>query len=284
MPDKTPSTYSLKIIGSKITNESYIGNKPVPGPKNWEKLLAVQNENLIVSNKKELALVDVHGKPVWKKSITCPGTPNDAWVSGNRLLVTTNTDHYHAWGHLGPAMLIDLDKGLIIKEFRGSQGEALSNGQFLLGLEGYEVFDTWMYGAKGELIKQWRSYGHYIIGKQNDIRVIEQDRRDPTNAHVVRLKQDGTIEKGTKLETSFASKPIVFNNGDIVFVNLGKLKIVDLGLNLKQELQLLKISKSEAWRYISKIRFHEGKLNVEIFERTIEPPIQYQKHEWLIEF
>lgn len=274
--------YFLKVIESKITNGSYSGNKFTPGPNNWGKLLVAQNENFIVSNKKELALVGVFGNSIWEKNITCPGTPNNAWISGNRLLVTTNSDQYHAWGHLRPALLIDLEEGTIINELRGSQGEALTNGQFLLGLEGYDVFNTWMYDSKGKGIKQWSSYGHYIIGEKNDIRVVEQDRRNPTNAHVVRLNPDETIQRGAKLDTSFASKPIVLNNSDIVFVNSGKLKIVDLKLNLKQELQLLKIAKSESWRYISKIRLHESNLKVEIFERTKELPIQYHKHEWLI--
>lgn len=275
--------YSLKIIESKITSESYSGNNFTPGPNNWEKLLVAQNENLIVSNKKELALVDVHGNSIWKKNINCPGMPNNAWISGDRLLVTTNSEHYHAWGHLGPALLIDLEKGTIINELRGSQGEALANGEFLLGLEGYDVFDTWMYDGNGKVMKQWRSYGHYIIGEKNDIRVVEQDRTHPTHAHVVRLNPDETIQRGAKLDTSFASKPIVFNNGDIVFINSGKIKIVDLELNLKQEWELLKIDKSESWRYIPKIRFFESNLKIEIFERTKELPIQYHKYEWLIE-
>jgi len=276
-------SYSLKIIETKISNEGYTGNKFFSGPNNCGKLLVAQNDKFIVSNKKELTLVDSCGNSVWEQNINCPGIPNNAWISGNRLLVTTNSEHYHAWGHLGPAVLIDLDKGIVLKELRGAQGAALSNGEFLLGLEGYDVFDTWMYDANGNVIKQWRSYGHYIIGEKNDIRIVEQDRNEPTNAYVVRLKLDGTIQKGVKLETSYASKPIVFTNGDIAFINSGKLKIIDSELNLKQELQLLKIDKSDSWRCIPKIRFHESKLKVEIFERTKELPVQYQKHEWLIE-
>ncbi len=275
--------YSLRIIESKITNESYTWEKLPSGPNNWGKLLGAKNENFIVANKKELALVDVNGNSIWKKPISCPGTPNNVWISDNRLLVTTSSDEYHAWGYLGPAILVDLDEGTIISEIKGSQGEALTNGRFLIGLEGYDVFDTWMYGANGELIQQWKSYGHYIIGENNDIRVIEQDRKNPTNAHVVRLKFDGTIQKGVKLNTPSASKPITCSNGDIIFINSGKLKVVDLALNEKLELLLLKIPKSESWRYISKIQFQENNLKAEIFERTKEPPIEYQKHEWLID-
>ncbi len=56
---------------------------------------------LIVSGK-ELNLLDSYNNNLWDKPIQCPGIPKKAWQSDNRILLTTNTEEYHAWGHLGP--------------------------------------------------------------------------------------------------------------------------------------------------------------------------------------
>jgi hypothetical protein len=183
---------------------------------------------------------------------------------------------------LGPAILIDLSEGIIIKELTGKNGAALSNGNFLLGLEGYDVFDTWLYDSNGKLVQQWRSYGHYAIGSNDDIRIVEQDRSTPTNACVVKLKLDGRIEKGLKLKTCSASNPIILNNEDIIFENSGELIIVNLNLEVVARLQLKSISEKDSWRFHSNISLNEESLTVKILERLPEPSRDYQTHKWLI--
>lgn len=42
-----------------------------------------------------------------------------------------------------PALLLDLADGAVVAELRGSRGAPLGDGRLLLGLEGYDVFDTW---------------------------------------------------------------------------------------------------------------------------------------------
>ncbi len=279
-----PLKYSFKIIDSKINtgfwqkheSKQLLFNK-------WTKLLGRKNTNLIVADDKELGLIDCNGNLLWKNALTCPGIPNNAYVSDDRLLVTTNSEDYHAWGNLGPAILIDLTNGLIIKELKGSSGVALSNGKFLLGLEGYDVFDTWLYDSNGDLVQRWKSYGHYVVKGDDNIRVIEQDRAMPTGATVVKLKLDGSIEKGPKLKTCSTSNPITLNNGDIIFENSGELTIIDLDLREVAKLQLKSISEKESWRFHSKISLNQNTLNVCILERSEEPPIVYQTFEWLIE-
>lgn len=276
--------YSFTIIYSKIkpgfwqsdVSEQLLFNK-------WTKLLARRNDDLIVSNQKELCLIDAKGNSLWEKSLTCPGIPNSACVSDDCLLVTSNSEDYHAWGVLGPAMLIDLTKGIIITGLRGSHGSALSNGRFLLGLEGYGVFNTWLYDSNGSMLQQWRSYGHYVVGDNDFIRVVEQDRRGPTNARVVKLKLDGSIEKGYKLKTCSASNPISLNNGDIIFENSGALIIVDLDLKEVCKLQLMNVTEENSWRFHSRLSLNQDILTVDILERLEEPSRGYQTHEWLIE-
>lgn len=276
--------YSFKIKDSIIKNGFWQKDEsPHLLFNKWTKLLERNNSDLIVANNKELCLIDSQGNSLWKDVLNCPGVPNNAWVSDGRLLVTTNSEDYHAWGHLGPSILVDLTKGVIITELRGRHGEALSNGKFLLGLEGYDVFDTWLYDSDGRLVQQWNSYGHYVVGDNDEIRVIEQDRKMPTSAKVVKLKPDGRIEKGPELKACFASNPISLDNGDVIFENSGELRIVDPDLTEVAKLQLKNISEGESWRFHSRISSNENMFKVCILERSAEPPIEYQIHEWLIE-
>lgn len=276
--------YSLKIIDSKVktgfwqkeNSEQVLFNK-------WTKLLATKNNDLIVFDNKELCLIDSNGNALWENSLSCPGIPNNGYISDDCLLLTTHSEDYHAWGFLGPAILIDLKKGIIIKELKGSHGMALSKGRFLLGIEGYDFFDTWLYDSTGNLIQQWRSCGHYVVGDNDVIRVIEQDRSRPTQAHVVRLNVDGSIEKGYKLKTSSASIPVTRTNGDIIFENSGELLIIDLNLKEVCKLKLMNISEENSWRFHSRISLHEKTVTVHILERLDETSSNYQTHEWVVE-
>lgn len=234
---------------------------------------------------KAIMLCDIEKNPVWETPVECPGIPNNAWISERRMLVTTNSEDYHAWGHLGPALIIDLENGTIVKEIRGSHGEALSGGRFIIGLEGYDVFDTWLYNDQGEIVQQWRSCGHYIVSEDDTIRVIEQDRRTPTNGYVVRLNHDGTIDKGFKLRTCAASNPLLLENEELLFDHSGQIILLNKDLSKIAQLKLLTISERESWRFYSKIkRKNEDELSVFIMERTSGDihPIEYKTHEWKI--
>ena len=119
------------------------------------------------------------------------GVPKAVHASGDRFLVLTSSLEYHAWGFLGPALLLRRNDGSKLAELRGERGAGLGGGRFLLGLEGYDVFDTWLHDRDGGLLQQWRSYGHYTVDPDGTVRVIECDRTHPTRSRVVRLVPDG---------------------------------------------------------------------------------------------
>ncbi|MCG8573633.1 MAG: hypothetical protein MI810_02020 [Flavobacteriales bacterium] len=252
------------------------------GPGDWDRLLAKQDGLSVVSTNKELGLLNSDGSLIWEKKTICPSIPSKAFISDNGILVLSRTEDYHAWGFLGPALFIDLTSGKIIKEVKGQKGLALGDGKFLVGLEGYDYFETWLYDDKGNLLQEWRSYGYYLLTENQDIIVIEQDRRTPTNSHLVRLKTDGNIQKGFKLDSCSASEPLILNKGIFAFVNSGNLKVVDKDLNLIEQLNLLNISERETWRFQSKIRWKGEQIEVELTERTKEPPLVYTQHLWSI--
>ena len=234
---------------------------------------------------REVILHNIHSKDLWEEPVICPGIPKKAWQSANRILLTTNTEEYHAWGFLGPAIIIDLDAGTIIKEIRGRQGKPLSNGMFIVGLEGYDAFDSWLYNQNGEIVQTWRSYGHYVIDQSNNIRVIEQDRTNPTQSHVVNLRMDGSIEKGEKLITSSASEPVLTLENDIIFENSGVIRVINSDLKEIARYPLLDIPGDKDWLFTSNLKLiGKNHLLINIFERSEgkSSPITYRTHQWLM--
>lgn len=273
--------YSFKIIDYTITKGFGENKKTEILFEKWKVLKKIDDDRFIIFKDKTVSFVDSKGNKIWKNSIKCNGIPNDAKISKDRLILTTNSEDYHSWGHLGPAILIDLNSGTIIKELRGLKAESLNNGKFLLGLEGYDVFNTWLYDKNGELLDEWRSYGNYLI-LDKDIFVIENDRCNPTSAYVTKLCANGKVENGKKLKTSSSSNPILLNNGNFIFENSGELNII--GPNLKEigNFKLLNYNKRESWCFYSKIEKEKNIITVTILERSAEPPIDYKTHTWEI--
>jgi len=217
-------------IIEKSTSEVIINKKNRDLLNGWSNILAGSNDDLIVSHEQKLARVNAKGICLWPQTVTCPGIPNNAYVSGDRLLVTTNSLEYTAWGMLGPALLFDATDGSLIAQLKGERCASYKDGSFILGLEGYDFFDTWLYGSNGKEMNHWRSYGHYIIDPDYSVRVIECDRQIPTKSCIARLLPDGSIERGSRLNWCQISEPVVLENGIIIFFDAGLLCAVDYNL------------------------------------------------------
>ncbi|GLZ81526.1 hypothetical protein Afil01_63330 [Actinorhabdospora filicis] len=148
--------------------------------------------------------------------------PTSAHLNDGSILVLTDSLDYHAWGHLGPALLLDAVSGELVAELRGERG-AVHEGGFLLGLEGYDYFDTWHYDGRGELLDGWRSYGHYLPGGI----VVERDRNTRTSARIVRLLPGGEIRRGHRLKSGTTGEPVMLADGTILVADGGRLIAVD---------------------------------------------------------
>lgn len=253
------------------------------GPANWPQLLAGDGYNLVVARGQELAIVDTDGICRWPTPVTCPGPPNNAYISGDRLLVTTSSIEYTAWGNLGPALMFNITNGSLIAQLTGEHGAPLNNGHFVLGLEGYDFFDTWLYGPNGDKMNTWRSYGHYIIDPDDSIRVIECDRCIPTKSRVVRLLPDGSIKRGPHLKGCQVSAPVILANGKIIFVDNGLLRTVDRNLHDEFLVELISIPTEEEWRFSDILSLNGVFLTVVIRERSEEIPAEYTTHRWVLE-
>lgn len=237
-------------------------------------VLADVGDGRIVSDGQDLARIDADGRRRWRHA--CAGKPHEAHVvSEDRLSALTYSLDYHAWGFLGPALLFDLDSGQLIAELRGERGVAVDGGRFLLGLEGYDNFDTWLHDRDGTLLTTWRSYGHYVPDPDGTVRVVECDRNIPTDSRVVRLLPDGGIERGPRLSDSTVPRPVVLPDGTIVVLDAGVLRVVDHRLQDTVLAELLPVPPRETWRFSGELSLAGDRLTVTLRERSPEVPISY---------
>ncbi|MET9605936.1 hypothetical protein ABZZ17_12825 [Streptomyces sp. NPDC006512] len=225
----------------------------------------------------KISCVDASGSTRWTRP--CTGRPNAAHISGGRVLLTTDSLEYTPWGNLGPALLLDLSDGTPVAELRGERGAALRGGRFLLGLEGYDCFDTWEYDRDGNLVDSWRTYGHYVVG--TGVRVVECDRRVPTGSRVVRLLPGGVIERGPRLTDPTVPRPLVLEDGTILVLDAGVLRAVDRGLAPTVLAELLPVTTDRASARISALTRDAGRIKAVIAEpQPDHHPTRYTVHTW----
>jgi len=274
--------YNCEILGSGKDDKSPFSKKTPNASLPQKILIEIEGQKLIALDG-EISLLNQDATPVWEKSFKIEGRPNRAFISKDRLLITSLTMDYHAWGVLGPAYLIDLNNGALVAELKGASGAALEGGRFILGLEGYGCFNTWLYDRDGSLVQEWPSYGHYVVGENDDIRVLEKDRTSPTQSRIVRLHFNGQIEKGPRLNEGLVSEPLILKDNSIILIDKGMLRIVDADLNQQYQKVLLEVPETDSSRFHSKIEFtKEGLISINIYEKSKEAPIKYKNNYWLI--
>lgn len=234
------------------------------------RVLAELDDGFLVARGQRILRVDCEGRPAWPDARTLPGIATRARVSGDRLLVATDSLEYTAWGYLGPAVLLRARDGSVVAELRGDQLAALDGERFLLGLEGYDLFNTWLYDRDGKLVQEWRSCGHIVPDPDGTARVIELDRTSPTRSRVVRLHPDGAIERGPALDGGNASPPTVLDDGTIVFVDRGRLLAVDRQLTGTLLVDLLPIDPKNDWLHHARVARAGDMLITTVCERLPE--------------
>ncbi len=212
--------------------------------------------------------------PDWRHE--CGARPRAVHVSADRVLVLTDSLDYHAWGILGPALLLDLHTGERVASLRGDRAAALDGGRFLLGLEGYGVFDTRLHDRNGRLVTTWPSYGHYVVDA-GGVRVVECDRGRPAGSAVVRLLPDGSVERGHPLRDRQVGVPVVLADGTIVAFDGGAL--IAVGPDLRGEVlaELLDVG-PDSWRFSANLEMRDDSLVVTVVERSDEAPVEHRTH------
>lgn len=262
--------YRCVEIEFKVTEEPLRIAPSLPRQDGWEKTLARCAEGFVVSDGSSLAKIGVDGRLLWKQALPIDGFVREACISSDRVVVTTNLKSYGPWGSMGPAFMLDLIDGRVVKKLIADRIAALSNGCFLLGLSGYDCFDTWLYDRAGEKRQSWRSYGHYIIGDDDDIRVLELSGTKPSKASYVRLHRNGEVERGPHLKGVAYHRPVIFDDGVVVTLDGGDLYAYDKGLGAQRICAIFPYHEDKSHCYIVEtISGDKNDLQIGLRERSL---------------
>jgi len=117
---------------------------------------------------------------------------------------------------------------------RPSGNKSLAPNQtFLIGSQGYGVFDTWLYNANGEILQHWQSHGYIVISQQAEMRVVEMQNILPSKMSFAIFELSGEIRKGPHLPRYRTAYPSIDKSGNVTFWREGELLTVDTQMNLK---------------------------------------------------
>ncbi|MFI2609601.1 hypothetical protein [Kitasatospora sp. NPDC018619] len=227
-----------------------------------------------------LACVGATGRRRWQRP--CPGRPNAAHLSADRVLVTTDSAECTVrGGRLAPALLLDLADGRTVAELRGERGAALDDGLFALGRKGDGAFGTVTLDRDGTPVDAWHSYGHYVVGA--GLRVVETDRREPTGNRVVRLLPGGRIERGPLLADPQAPPPLVLADGTLLVLDAGVLRAVGPDLDDAVLAELLPLAPERRARFTGSLHRAGDRLAVTLVERHPVRMGRYTTHAWTLD-
>ncbi|MFI9613327.1 hypothetical protein ACIHCM_16940 [Streptomyces sp. NPDC052023] len=261
-----------------VDHRRAVGEPPYQRPPSPREPLARRDGTRVFGTVGSVTCVDSTGATRWTHR--CGGRPNAAHLSGDRVLVTTDSLEYTPWGNLGPALLLDMADGRLVAELRGERAAALGGGRFVLGLEGYDVFDTWEYDRDGTETDNWRSYGHYVVG--TGLRVVEADRNVPTSGRVVRLLPGGVVERGPRLSDPQPPEPLVLPDGTILVLDGGAVRAVGRGLDSAVLAELAGVSADAGARTTRALRWDGDRVSVVVAEQHTDEPSRYTVDTWTL--
>ncbi|HUQ05243.1 MAG TPA: hypothetical protein VM261_22220 [Kofleriaceae bacterium] len=237
------------------------------------RVLLVLDDGMIISRGQRIVRVDPEGRRMWPEVRTLPGIATEACVSGDRLLVATDSLTYTHWGYDGPPCLLRLRDGSFVAELRQQSRRIAAlddDGHFLVTLAGYDVFDTWLHDRDGMELQRWRSSGHLVPDPDGTVRVVEVDSQTPTRARVARLHRDGTIERGPELHDSQCSPPVILDDGRLVFVEGGRVRAIDRALSATYLADLAHVPEESHWLFDAHLARFGARVVVALCERLPE--------------
>lgn len=92
---------------------------------------------------------------------------------------------------------------------------AAPRGGFFIGRQGYGVFKTKLVDRDGDVVLEWPSAGHAIVG--DTVRIVELESVGPSRSHVATLLSEGGVARGVRLPSYYTSSVLVAGDGGLVF-------------------------------------------------------------------
>jgi len=98
---------------------------------------------------------------------------------------------------------------------------------WLLGQQGYGVFEIREVAQDGSELERWPSDGYAAILAAGAIHVVELENILPSQRHASALLPGGEVRRGAHLPGFHTSRPALTPDGELVFWRNGELQVVD---------------------------------------------------------
>jgi hypothetical protein len=158
---------------------------------------------------------------------------HDPLVVAGELVIAGYCEHSSG---IGRRYCADLASGHMLwwtPARRDSRVAVVGNERFLLGVQGYGAFDTYLYDRGGEPLQHWPSAGYAVVDGANRIRVIEMEDVMPSRMHASVFDQDGTVRAGPHLDGYHTTYPLLTSEGALLFFRDGRLTTIDVDGELR---------------------------------------------------
>jgi hypothetical protein len=207
-------------------------------------LVAVHEDGSSIKDVVSVARIDENGRVMWRTMLEVPpeltssmrGDRRTTWdmrlvrgdpiVAGARLTVVGACDYS---GGLGCRYGLALDSGEVAwrTEARPWSYVTPTGHSWLLGQQGYGVFEIREVAEDGSELERWPSDGHVAILPAGAIHVIELENVLPSRTHATALLPGGDVRRGAHLPEFYTSRPALTADGELVFWRNGELQVVD---------------------------------------------------------
>jgi hypothetical protein len=154
-------------------------------------------------------------------------------VSGDRILAS----YTEGKSGLGISYFLDASTGEIIKSTKPApigHKAILDDGEFLIGVQGYDEFVTVRYTRAGDEATRWPTHGATLIDRSGNLFGIEFDNRAPAQPRLRLMGRDGSLSDGPVLAGRNTGHPALDRDGATVLWRNRSLLTIDAGSTVRE--------------------------------------------------
>jgi hypothetical protein len=205
-------------------------------------LVALHEDGSSIRDVVSVARIDANSRVMWRTMLEAPprltssmdSRPTtwdmmlvqDPIVADARLTVVGACDYSSG---IGCRYGLALDSGEVAwrTEARPWSYVTPTGHSWLLGQQGYGVFEIREVAQDGSELERWPSDGYVALIPTGAIHVIELENVLPSRTHASALLPGGAVRRGAHLPEFYTSRPALTADGELVFWRNGELQVVD---------------------------------------------------------
>lgn len=172
-------------------------------------------------------------KPPWRPNTFQLHHWEPLLFSGDRILAS----YREGKTGLGISYFLDAETGEIVKSTKPAPigHKAISgDGEFLIGVQGYDEFGTVRYDRAGDEVTRWPTSGATLTDRTGQLLEVEFDNRATAQPRLRLMERDGSLSDGPVLAGRNTGHPALDRDGAAVLWRNRSLLTVDAGHTVRE--------------------------------------------------